>query len=406
MTMTKTKRNIALIVISFALGMLYFIPYSRVAFYPQTLAAFNLDHTKLGTLGAIYGMVSIVGYVVSGMLASRFSVKKLMMLSCFATGALTLWMAQFPGFAVLSVIYALMSVFTIATAWAPYTVLMRNLGTDEEQGRIFGFSEACRNLFSAAVGFASIALLGALSTELLGFQAMLYVAAGLYVLMGVLCYFFLPKVGRTAESDSSESKVGMLATMKIPGVWLMGFFLFSCYNVIAAQATYLAPYTTDVLHLAEKTSSALALVRTYMFPIAAGIIGGIAVDKAKSRGMFFVVVMTGLAIFCGITPVIEGVPAAAIFTTCILSCVAMMLMSAYWSVMSDCGIPLEYTAAASGIISCMAFFPDAYITIIIGSWLDADLMAGYDKLFIWMVVWSLIAATLGFAIHKKAKANK
>lgn len=406
MTLSKSRRNIALALVSFALGMLYFIPYIRFSFYDQTLAVYGIDNTQLGTLGSVYGVVAIVCYVVSGFLTARFEAKNLMAISCFATAGASLWLAQLPGYETLLVIYGLMAVFTIATAWSPYTVILRNLGTDEEQGRIFGGSEAYRNLFSAAFGFVAIWLFGLFANEFLGYQGMLYVSAGIYVLFGILCFLLLPKVGVAKPEEQSESKISSLATLKMPGLWLMGLFLFSCYSVITTQAGYLGTYTTQVLGLDANTASALALVRFYLLPILAGIIGGVVVDKSKSRGMFFVIIMVALVASCIISPLVGNMVVLSIAVTTLLSFLAMTVLSTYWSVMGDCGIPLEYTAVASGIISCIAFLPDAYVTIIIGNWLDTNAVDGFNKMFIWMAVWSAVAAVLAFIIHKKAKTNK
>ncbi len=39
MELTKTKRNFLVTLLSFMVGMIYFIPYIRISFYDQTIAA-------------------------------------------------------------------------------------------------------------------------------------------------------------------------------------------------------------------------------------------------------------------------------------------------------------------------------------------------------------------------------
>ena len=156
MNLTKSKRNLLVTLLSFMVGMIYFIPFIRISFYDQTIAALNLTNTQLGFLGSIYGTLAIFCYAVGGILAQKFSPRILIGISLAGTGATTLWQATFPSYTSLIIIFALYAVFTTATLWSPYITLMRSFGSDAEQGRLFGISESLRSLVSAAVGFLFI----------------------------------------------------------------------------------------------------------------------------------------------------------------------------------------------------------------------------------------------------------
>ena len=73
MNLTKSKRNLLVTLLSFMVGMIYFIPFIRISFYDQTIAALNLTNTQLGFLGSIYGTLAIFCYAVGGILAQKFS---------------------------------------------------------------------------------------------------------------------------------------------------------------------------------------------------------------------------------------------------------------------------------------------------------------------------------------------
>ncbi len=77
MNLTKSKRNLLVTLLSFMVGMIYFIPFIRISFYDQTIAALNLTNTQLGFLGSIYGTLAIFCYAVGGSLAQKFSPKNL-----------------------------------------------------------------------------------------------------------------------------------------------------------------------------------------------------------------------------------------------------------------------------------------------------------------------------------------
>ena len=151
--MSKGKRNFLLVLISVMVGIIYFIPYLRFFFYDQMLDGFHLTNLQLGTLGSIYGLVALFCYPVSGYLADRFSARILLTISFLVMAGLTFWQSTFPGYNTLVVIYVLYGFFTTATLWSPYICFVRHLGTEEEQGKLFGVSEAMRGVVSAVTGF-------------------------------------------------------------------------------------------------------------------------------------------------------------------------------------------------------------------------------------------------------------
>lgn len=406
MELTKGKRNLALVMVSFAAGMLYFVPYIRFSFYDQTLEVFGINNSQMGLLGSIYGAVAIVCYLISGFLSAKVQPKLLISISCFASALVTVWLAQIPNFTSLIIIYALFSILTIGMLWSPYLVIVKNLGTDEEQGRLLGTSESFRNIFSAAAGFGFVGIFSMFANNTLGYKGMLYVSVGLYVLFGFLCLVCLPKVELQLQPEEEKSsKADIFAAFKIPGVWLMGLFIFACYNTIITQTNFLGTYTTQILGVDPTISSAFAVIRTYIIPAIAGIVGGMIVDKAKSRPRTFLIIMVIIGIVDIITPMFEAKLVLTMILTMVLSMLAYMVLSTYWSVMSDCGIPVKYTAVASGIVSCIAYLPDAYTTLVIGKWIDADPVSGFNRMFIWMAVWSFVAAALSFIIMKRGKKN-
>ena len=71
--------------------------------------------------------------------------------------------------------------------------------------------------------------------------------------------------------------------------------------------------------------------------------------------------------------------------------------------MGENDIPLEMTGVASGIISCIGFVPDCFVTIIIGSWIDQDLIQGFNRVFIWMAAWAVVAIAVAVIMYLRTK---
>ncbi|WP_270507319.1 MFS transporter [Eubacterium limosum] len=412
--MTKLKRNFLVGLISIMVGLIYFIPYIRFSFYDQFVAAFHLTNFEFGNLGSIYGLVSLFCYPIGGVLADKFSSRAMLAASFFASMALTFWEASFPDYISLIIISALFAVFNAGTMWAAYIKLLRSLGNENEQGKIFGTSEALRGIISAIVGFVFLGLLSLFTSQISGMRMILLSFGVIYGLFGVLSIIFLPKTEKRQEESSTDyedsiQQSGILykitTVLKLPGTWLLSIFMFSCYCVIMSGVNYLGTYATQILGISEELSAGLAIFRNYIVVVLAGILGGILADKAKSKLLFIIYLLGGIIICSGLSPFLTSVVLLSITISMILAFLYYCVKSIYFSVMGEGGIPLELTGIATGIISFIAFIPDAFMTSLMGSWIDADPVSGFNKIFIWMVVWSIIAAVFAFIIYRRCRKS-
>lgn len=338
--MSKGKRNFLLVLISVMVGIIYFIPYLRFFFYDQMLDGFHLTNLQLGTLGSIYGLVALFCYPVSGYLADRFSARILLTISFLAMAGLTFWQSTFPGYNTLVVIYVLYGFFTTATLWSPYICFVRHLGTEEEQGKLFGVSEAMRGVVSAVTGFVFLWMLGPFVDSVGGMQVLLWISVGLYVLFAALSIVFLPKTETKASKQNNPQEKGMkniIKALRLPGTWLVAFFLFSCFCVINTGTNYLGTYTTQVLGVSAFVSSGLAIFRSYVIVIAAGVLGGILADKAKSRAIFISGLLGGIIVCAALLIFNSSLVTVAIVITMVMSFLYFTVKSVYYSVIMRYG---------------------------------------------------------------------
>lgn len=400
MNLSRSKRNLLVTLLSFMVGMIYFIPFIRISFYDQTIAALRLTNTQLGFLGSVYGTLAIFCYAIGGILAQKFSPKILIGISLAGTGATTLWQASFPSYTSLIIIFALYAVFTTATLWSPYITLMRSFGSDAEQGRLFGISESLRSLVSAAVGFLFIWIFSLFSDEMGGYRMILIIAAVIYFVFAVLALIVFPSSVHTEKKETAK-KGSILAALKLPGVWLVGLFIFFCYALNCGGAYYFGTYTTQVLHTSTAVSSGLQILRTYILAIGLGVIGGIIADRFKYRSRFLIFVLIAATAASAVMPFLGNFLWIAIVVSVIISGINYMIKSIYYSIMDEAVIPRELTGAASGIIAFIAYIPDAFITSMVGVWLDQDITGGFNKLFAFMAICGLAAIVIAVIINKR-----
>jgi predicted MFS family arabinose efflux permease len=153
-----------------------------------------------------------------------------------------------------------------------------------------------RGVVSTIIGFVFVWVFSLFATEIGGFRAILIIGAILYLVFASLALIFLPnnhtENNSSDKMETSSEKGSILAALKLPGVWLVGLFIFSCYSIVAAGINYLGTYTTQVLGVAVSVSSSIAIVRSYIIAILAGIITGIIADKFKYRTKFIIILLS------------------------------------------------------------------------------------------------------------------
>ena len=85
------NRTLVLLILSLIAGLMYLTPLLRFSFYDQMMDALNLTDLQIGTLGTVYAIFCVICYPISGILADKFSTKKLLIIFTFAMGVITVW---------------------------------------------------------------------------------------------------------------------------------------------------------------------------------------------------------------------------------------------------------------------------------------------------------------------------
>ena len=132
-------------------GTIYKLASLKDAFYVPIQQYMGLSHTQLGTLLSANAIIATALFVVGGYLADRFATRKLIPLGLIGTGSLGLYLATFPGFDKMLIVFCLLAVCADCIYWPALLKAVRNLGEEGEQGRMFGFLEGGRGIVEAAL---------------------------------------------------------------------------------------------------------------------------------------------------------------------------------------------------------------------------------------------------------------
>ena len=85
-----SKRKYLLIAVMTLSTLCYTYPYLSSTFYTQFMEAFELSNAQVGNLIAMFGLTAVPGYLFGGLLADRFSPKKLVIISQLLTAVIGL----------------------------------------------------------------------------------------------------------------------------------------------------------------------------------------------------------------------------------------------------------------------------------------------------------------------------
>lgn len=422
MALSKGKRVAALCVLSFMAGMVYFTPFLRYTYYDQMMVALQLSDVQIGTLGACYGVMSIIGYLPGGFFAEKFEARTLLIVSALGMCLSTAWYALFPGFIALCIIHCLYGCFSIVTFWSAYLKAIRYLGTEDEQSRLYGLSEGIRGIFSAALAFGCLALIGVTASMTVGFRMLLIVNAVVFALLGVAVKFCVPSSqeiegGRQAqEALGQHVSVGRVFTssLKSKSIWMCVFVIICGFTVYTTTYGYMGTYCTRILGISSGVSSALSIIRNYIVVLFAGVLGGVWLDKFSTRGKGLIVFFT----LCIATMVSVWASSSAVLVcaalTLVMGFMANMIKGTYWSILGEAGIPPEDTGMATGVISTVAFLPDVFSAPVVSRFLafgeaQGNLALGFNITFIWIIVWAIGGIAASFILmrytEKRRKAD-
>ncbi|MDO5408831.1 MAG: MFS transporter [Lachnospiraceae bacterium] len=409
------RKYMIFFILSATVAFVYQIPYLRYSFYDQMCAAFNLNNTEIGMLGTAVNLTATLTYPLGGILASRYSTKRLLIVTNGAMTILSVLFAISTNFSVLLVIHVLLGFFSTATIWSAYLVGLRSLGDERNQSIIFGSSEAVRGIVQTVLGFLFLAIVAKIASPVLGMRSMLFVAAAFAAIITVLSVIYIPsEMGVEKDETGNTKKVTLVDVIKHPGVWIVCFLIIGCFQTYSVGNGYMTTYCTQVLAMDQSTASMIGIVRNYIIVFVGGFIGGFIMDKFTIKGKGLCIMIAGIIAAIFGVMFTSAVPALSIALTVVVALLANCIKSTYWSTMDQAGIPVYMTALATGFISFIGFAPDFITPTLAGRWIDAavaagNVKAGFDKVFIMMACFGIIALISAFILWKrtdKAAAEK
>ena len=405
---SKARKYLTIIALGLAGGSIYFIPYVKYVFYDAQLAAMGINNTQSGLLLTMYTIGNMVLYIPGGYLADKVSTKKALIISLVATSVLT-WVYAFSlNFVVSMIIWLGLSFSTAFVFWSALMKAVRIVGTEEEQGFMYGLYYACNGIAAALTSFISLYAYNTAGEDIKSGFVRGVNASGVVVLIAAICLVFLMKedAGKvTTESDDDKISLPMVGkVLKSPVVWILSIVILCGYG-LKSSVSYLNPYLTEVVGVSAVNSGIFSIINNYLLLLLAPV-GGILADKVfKSTCKWLSVSFVILAVlFGGVLLIPSDIsPMVASIYTLLPGAVTMMMYGVVFSSVSEAGISRTMTGTVIGISSIIGYIPDSIYSVIFGKWLDNKGAAGYTNIFIFLVASGIVGAVLAFWIYRHGK---
>lgn len=405
---SKARKYLTIIALGLAGGSIYFIPYVKYVFYDAQLAAMGINNTQSGLLLTMYTIGNMVLYIPGGYLADKVSTKKALIISLVATSVLT-WVYAFSlNFVVSMIIWLGLSFSTAFVFWSALMKAVRIVGTEEEQGFMYGLYYACNGIAAALTSFISLYAYNTAGEDIKSGFVRGVNASGVVVLIAAICLVFLMKEDEgkvTTESDDDKISLPMVGkVLKSPVVWILSIVILCGYG-LKSSVSYFNPYLTEVVGVSAVNSGIFSIINNYLLLLLAPV-GGILADKVfKSTCKWLSVSFVILAVlFGGVLLIPSDIsPMVASIYTLLPGAVTMMMYGVVFSSVSEAGISRTMTGTVIGISSIIGYLPDSIYSVIFGKWLDNKGAAGYTNIFIFLVASGIVGAVLAFWIYRHGK---
>lgn len=420
-TTEKTKLSIKQFMIIFFLGLgytvVYATPFIQYVFYDSLVDALQCTNQQLGYLITIFGVGNLLA-PFGGALSDKFNTKKIYIFAMLMICALNVVFAMNMSYSFSLIIWGGFAVFGLFLYFPAHTKLTRLIGNENQQGTIFGFTEAFCGITNVIVNFIALYLFAFFSNKYFGTAGLRAAIIG-YAALGVVAVIFLailvPDPGKAAATDKSSdvinTKMGVkdwIGIVTDVRTWMCGIAVFTTYTMYCTLSYY-TPYFSNVLGVSVVFTGGLSIFRQYGTRFIGAPIGGWLGDKIKSVST---VVGASLAVAVIMVVAFMAMPAGSNGTVLIVLTLAAgiltyMARGCMFAVPSELKIPRKYAGTTSGVVCAIGYCPDLFIFVLYGYWLDKFGNAGYRNIFVYAAVVMMIGVINAIVtqIYKKKKLS-
>jgi len=411
------RRWTTLAIISFSGGVSFDLAYLRYIYQIPMAKFMGFSNTEIGLIMSTFGITSIILYAPSGVIADKFSHRKMITSAMIITGLLGFIMATYPPLWVMLLIQVAFAVTTILMLWSVSIKAASMLGDSSEQGKIMGWMEGLRG-----VGVMSLAVftMWAFSRfepdDANSLKTVILIYSVVYILLGILCWFFVTDgtrqngPGVTADKKAFQLS-DIFAVLRISTTWYCSLIIFGVYTIYAILS-YSTNYLTEMYGMTLVAASYMGIVINKIFRAFCGPLGGIITTysrvKSPTRVIQILSVVSALTLLALLAT--NNHPqsvAVGIGLILLLAFTCYASRGLYFACPGEARTPTFIMGTTVGICSVVGFLPDVFVYPIVGHWQDT-LPAAEAYRNMWMMGLGAVCMVIlfTFLLFRKIKGEE
>ncbi len=346
----------------------------------------GISASQFSQANAIYGYVALLSYFLGGYFADRFNLKKLTLIGLAGIGVVSIWYGLIPFITSgkiiqVYVIFSLWSFITCFIFWSALWKLLSEQGTPAENGKLNGIHGSLNGLIGTvliAIAYLVFWLFENVWTESLGhwaFSALVFIFSGLIFINCILLWKFVPDLNHNSNQNNNFDIRELGKTLKNFKLWIVTLLIMGVYMYQSGLSVFVT-FMQDALKIIPIIVVVVGILRTYFFRFLFSAPAGKLADRTQKYILFIVI---GLSLASLITIAAISLPGyyetsfeelsstwKIVIQTLIiilyltLGIICWALVTNRWATIYEINISQKEYAASVGLISFIAFSPDAW----------------------------------------------
>ena len=348
-----------------------------------------------------------MSYLYGGILADRYSPRKLLSASLVLTSFGGAIMMTYPSYPIMQLLFAYWGFTTVFLFWAPMIKATRMIGGQKKQGKTFSFLDGGRGIVASSIGVIGVIIFSILITTDIStanieekqnaFKYVIAVSSIIVFLCGLVVYSFL-KVEISDDEKIGDFK-NMKKLFKSKSIFLISLIILCAYMGYKITDIY-SLYASEVMMYDQINAAKIGAYQQYLRPIVCISVGLFSDKTGNINNIFFgfIVMLMGSLIFA------SGIVSSSLNILFIVSLIIVAtgtyaIRGLYFSILNDGDIPVALSGTAIGIVSIIGYSPDIFATPLYGYLLDTyPGIQGHQFIYLILGAFSIIGifATLKF----------
>lgn len=419
------KILIAVISIGLINSIVFTIPYIKNTFYYGMIELTGCTNEQLGLLMTIYGLGEVFSLPIGGLLAEKFDVKKILLISTIGTGCLCFLIVAFPSYLTTAIVWFGLIFTSLFMFWGVIFKGLRILAPAEYQGRMNGLYSGASGIGYFVINMSMVPVYDYFSTisNGQGMRAVFIFFGVLCFIIAIFCYFSVKEALKeqkkngweTLIQDHSQKEAGikglikdLKAMVKYKSVWIFGICLFCVYG-LQISVSYTTSYFTDVLGITVTFGVVLSVMRSYGMQAIGAPIGGFIADKIGSASKIVIIgnIAAALCLLIVIILPVDSMKLPLLMAIVLITAwFNGMCYGVQFAIPAEGSVPASLAASATCLGSAIGYIPDVFEHALFGRWLDNIGNNAYVFIFLFGICLAIIAtAALIYFLRCKKNNN-